>query len=1249
MVQEKSSNQGKKRVKHGSIVSIFMHADRVDMWLMSLGLIGAVLDGLTDRLRLLFSSRMINSIGNSSKLDPDSLRHSLNKNTLAMLYLACLSWIACFLEGYCWTRTGERQVARMRAQYLKALLQQDLDYFDLHAPSASDIITAISNDSLIIQEAISEKIPDFVSKVSAFIGGYMVAFLLVRKLAMVALPLALLLLVPGWLCGRSLMDFSGKMRKEYSKAGTVAEQAISSIRTVYAFVGEKSIVAEFCAALNRSTKFGLRQGLVKGLAIGSNANTFVIWSFMSYYGSRLVISHGAQGGTIFAAGLSIVQGGIALGAGLSNMKDITDACCAGKRIMEVIKRVPKTNLEDTEGKILTDISGEVEFKNVKFSYPSRPESIVFKNFSLTIPAGNTVALLGTSGSGKSTALSLLQRFYDPLEGEILLDGIAIDKLQLKWLRLQIALVTQEPSLFSTTVKENILFGKEDATMEDILEASKACDAHNFISQLPQGYDTQVGERGVQLSGGQKQRIAIARALVRKPRILLLDEATSALDDESEEAILDSMDKVGMGRTTIIITHHFSTIKNANTIAVVENGHVKEIGSHNELIQEENSLYKSLVCLQRMEKEKNQSFPSKNDLDDNKIGRSLSDLSKSKNINLAGPSPTSPDELTHLEETNLPTPSFWRLLHLNKPEWKQASVGCLSAVLVGAIQPMYAIVMGNTLSAYFSYDFVKIKEHVRTSAFLLLGFSVLTLVISVSQNYSSAYVGVHLTNRIREMMLSKILTFEVGWFDKDENSSSVICSRLAKDANMLRSLVGDRISFLVQTVSTVTIAWTLGFVIAWRLAVVLVIVQPLIIVCVYTKRVMLKSTARRAIKAQIESTKLAVEAVFNLRTITSFSSQDRILKMLEKAQEGPRKDSVRQSWLSGITLGFSLIIKTCNWCLNYWYGGMLVYKGHVTPKAVFQTILIFISTGYVIAEAASLTIVLSKGWDAIRSIFSILDRNTSIEPENKKGYQPENITGHIELCEVHFAYPTRPNVMIFRGLSIKIEAGKSTALVGRSGLGKSTIISLIQRFYDPLKGVVKIDGRDIRSYHLRSLRKYIALVSQETTLFSGTIKENITYGSSNSITESEIIEAARAAKVHDFIMRQTDGYNTLCGDKGLQLSSGQKQQIAIARAILRNPSVLLLDEATSMLDNSHSENMVLQTMLARVMEGRTSVVVAHRLGTVQNCDQIVVLDQGQVMEKGTHSTLMAKGLTGAYYSLISLQTTTESKTDSLHRA
>lgn len=442
------------------------------------------------------------------------------------------------------------------------------------------------------------------------------------------------------------------------------------------------------------------------------------------------------------------------------------------------------------------------------------------------------------------------------------------------------------------------------------------------------------------------------------------------------------------------------------------------------------------------------------------------------------------------------------------------------------------------------------------------------------------------------------------------------------------------ALIIQTFSAVTIACTMGLAIAWKLALVMIAVQPLIIICYYCKRVLLKNMSKKAIKSQDESSKLAAEAVSNLRTVTAFSSQARILKMLERAQEGPQKESIRQSWFAGIGLGTSQSLMTCTWALDFWYGGKLIAEGFIGAKALFQTFMILVSTGRVIADAGTMTNDLAKGADAVGSVFAVLDRYSLIEPEDPDGHKPEKLTGRVELRDVDFAYPARPDTMIFRSFSIDIEAGKSTALVGQSGSGKSTIIGLIQRFYDPLRGVVKIDGRDIKSYHLRSMRMHIALVSQEPTLFAGTIRQNIAYGASEDTSEGEIIEASKAANAHDFIAGLKDGYDTFCGDRGLQLSGGQKQRIAIARAILKNPAILLLDEATSALD-TQSEKVV-QDALERVMVGRTSVVVAHRLSTIQNCDTIAVLEKGKVVEKGTHSSLLGKGQNGAYYSLVNLQ-------------
>ncbi|KAI3452365.1 hypothetical protein Pfo_009030 [Paulownia fortunei] len=1158
----------------------------------------------------------------------------------------CATWLACngspaFL-GYCWTRTAERQASRLRTRYLKAVMRQDVGYFDLHVTSTAEVIESVSSDSLVIQDVISEKVPVFVMNLSTFFGSYLVAFIMLWRLAIVGFPFIVFLVIPGLMYGRALMSIARKIRDEYNKAGVIVEQALSSVRTVYSFVGESKTIASYSAALQGTVKLGLRQGLAKGLAIGSNGVVFAIWSFMSYYGSRMVMYHGAQGGTVFGVGAAIAIGGLSLGSGLSNIKYFSEASAAAERIKEVIERVPKIDSDSMEGQILQNVSGEVEFKHIEFTYPSRPESIIFEDFNLKIPAGKTVALVGGSGSGKSTVIALLQRFYDPLGGEILLDGVAIDKLQLKWLRSQMGLVSQEPALFATSIKENILFGKEDASMEEVIEAAKAANAHNFISQLPQGYDTQVGERGVQMSGGQKQRIAIARAIIKAPKILLLDEATSALDSESERVVQEALDKAAVGRTTIIIAHRLSTIRNADLIAVVQNGQVMEIGSHDELIEDDHGLYTSLVRLQQTEKTKEFANPiivgpssiTNNDIH-NTSSRRLSIVSRSSSANSAAQSRGLDMAIVSRDQV-FRTPSFRRLLAMNLPEWKQATLGCISAILFGAIQPLYAFAMGSMISVYFLPDHSLIKERIKMYALCFLGLAVFSLLINICQHYNFAAMGEHLTKRIRERMLSKILTFEIGWFDQDENATGAVCSRLAKDANVVRSLVGDRMALLIQTFSAVTIACTMGLAVAWKLALVMIAVQPLIIICYYCKRVLLKNMSKKAIKAQDESSKLAAEAVSNLRTVTAFSSQARILKMLEKAQEGPQKESIRQSWFAGIGLGTSQSLMTCTWALDFWYGGKLIAEGFIGAKALFQTFMILVSTGRVIADAGTMTNDLAKGADAVGSVFAVLDRYSLIEPEDPDGYKPDKLTGHVELRDVDFAYPARPNTMIFKGFSIDIEAGKSTALVGQSGSGKSTIIGLIQRFYDPLRGVVKIDGRDIKSYHLRSMRKHIALVSQEPTLFAGSIRQNITYGASEDLDEAEIIEASKAANAHDFIAGLKDGYDTFCGDRGLQLSGGQKQRIAIARAILKNPAILLLDEAASALD-TQSEKVV-QDALERVMVGRTSVVVAHRLSTIQNCDAIAVLDKGKVVEKGTHSSLLAKGPKGAYYSLVSLQRT-----------
>ncbi|CAN6168648.1 unnamed protein product [Urochloa humidicola] len=1169
-----------------SFASVFMHADATDVALMVLGLVGAMGDGMSTPVMLAITSRVFDDTGSG----PDHLQQfssKMNVNVRNTLFLAAAHWIAAFLEAYCWTRTAERQSSRMRSRYLRAVLRQDVEYFDLNAGSASsDVLAGVSGDTLAVQDALSEKVPNFAMNITLFVSSYAVAFALLWRLTLVSLPSVLLLVVPGFLYGRVQIGLARRMREQCARPGAIAAQAVSSVRTVYSFVAETATAGRFAAALEESVRLGLRQGLAKGFAVGSGGIRIAIFAFNVWYGSRLVMYHGYKGGTVYIVSVIIVVGGGALGSALSNVKYLAEASSAAERIMEVIGRVPKIDSESGAGEVLERVAGEVEFRNVDFCYPSRPKSPVLVNFSLRVPAGRTVALVGPSGSGKSTVIALLERFYDPSAGEVALDGVDIRRLRLKWLRAQMGLVSQEPALFATSIWENIKFGKEDATEEEVMAAAKAANAHSFISQLPRGYDTQVGERGIQMSGGQKQRIAIARAILKSPKILLLDEATSALDTSSERAVQEALELASVGRTTIVVAHRLSTIHNADMIVVIQSGEVKELGSHHELTANENGQYSSLVRLQ-------QTRDSEHMIEEVGKTENTDILQQSSNQSMSrGFSAKSRSSSTHSigdakDDSNpgnpkLPVPSFRRLLMLNAPELKQALMGVFSAIISGSIQPVFAYAMGSVISIYFSTDHQEIKKETRTYALVSVGLAVLTFLISIGQYYNFAAMGEYLTKRIREQMLTKFLTFEIGWFDRDENSSGSICSQLTNDANIVRSLVGDRMSLVTQTVSAVLTAYIMGLVIAWRLALVMIAVQPLDITCFYTRHVLLKKMSKKSIQAQSKCSKLAVEAVSNLRTITAFSSQNRILHLFDQAQDGPRKESIRQSWF---------------------------------------------------ADAGSVTADLAKGANAVASVFAVLDRETEIDPDNPRGYKPEKLNGKVDIREVHFAYPSRPDVIIFKGFSLSIQPSKSTALVGQSGSGKSTIIGLIERFYDPIRGVVEINGKDIKTYNLQALRKHIGLVSQEPTLFVGTIRENIVYGTETA-SEDEIENAARFANAHDFISNMKDGYNTMCGEQGVLLSGGQKQRIAIARAILKNPAILLLDEATSALD-SQSEKVV-QEALDRMLVGRTSILVAHRLSSIQNCDMIVVLEKGTVVETGTHATLLAKGPTGTCFGLVNMQ-------------
>ncbi|KAF1866468.1 hypothetical protein Lal_00017851 [Lupinus albus] len=1258
-----SSSGEKKKTKAESVppigfVKLFRFADGLDCILMAIGTVGAIVHGCSLPIFLRFFADLVNSFGSNAN-DLDKMTQEVVKYAFYFLVVGAAIWASSWAEISCWMWTGERQSTKMRIKYLEAALNQDIQFFDTEVRT-SDVVFAINTDAVLVQDAISEKVEhtlvlgNFIHYMATFVSGFVVGFTAVWQLALVTLAVVPMIAVIGAIHTITLAKLSGKSQESLSQAGNIAEQTVAQIRVVLAFVGESRALKAYSSALKVGQKLGYKTGFAKGMGLG--ATYFVVfccYALLLWYGGYLVRHHYTNGGLAIATMFAVMIGGLGLGQSAPSMAAFTKARVAAAKIFHIIDHKPSIDRNSESGLELESVTGLVELKSVDFSYPSRQDVRVLNDFSLNVPAGKTIALVGSSGSGKSTVVSLIERFYDPSSGQVLLDGHDIKTLKLRWLRQQIGLVSQEPALFATTIRENILLGRPDADQGEIEEAARVANAHSFINKLPEGYETQVGERGLQLSGGQKQRIAIARAMLKNPAILLLDEATSALDSESEKLVQEALDRFMIGRTTLVIAHRLSTIRKADLVAVLQQGRVSEIGTHDELFSKgENGVYAKLIKMQEIAHEtamsnarKSSARPSsaRNSVSspiitrNSSYGRSpyshrLSDFSTSDfSLSLDASHPNYRHERLAFKEQ---ASSFWRLAKMNSPEWLYALIGSIGSVVCGSLSAFFAYVLSAVLSVYYNPDHRFMIRQIEKYCYLLIGLSSAALLFNTLQHFFWDIVGENLTKRVREKMLTAVLKNEMAWFDQEENESGRIAARLSLDANNVRSAIGDRISVIVQNTALMLVACTAGFVLQWRLALVLVAVFPVVVAATVLQKMFMTGFSGDMEAAHAKATQLAGEAIANVRTVAAFNSETKIVRLFTSNLEIPLKRCFRRGQISGSGYGIAQFALYASYALGLWYASWLVKHGISDFSKAIRVFMVLMVSANGAAETLTLAPDFIKGGRAMRSVFEFLDRRTEIEPDDPDATPvPDRLRGEVELKHVDFSYPTRPDMPVFHDLSLRARAGKTLALVGPSGCGKSSIIALVQRFYDPTSGRVLIDGKDIRRYNLKSLRRHISVVPQEPCLFATTIYENIAYGH-DSATEAEIIEAATLANAHKFISSLPDGYKTFVGERGVQLSGGQKQRIAVARAFVRKAELMLLDEATSALD-AESERSV-QEALDRASLGKTTIIVAHRLSTIRNANVIAVIDDGKVAEQGSHSHLLKNYPDGIYARMIQLQ-------------
>ncbi|RSL94411.1 hypothetical protein CDV31_014325 [Fusarium ambrosium] len=1164
----------------GSFLRLFTCGRPIDHVLEFIGILAAIGSGTALALVNIVLGQFITLLTDftSDGASTQRFMSDVSKYSLYFVYIGIARFAFTYIYATLFTYVAFNITRNVRHTYLRAALSQRISFFD-HGIAGSVSMQATSNGKLI-QSGIAEKLGLFIQSLATFVAAFIIAFMSHWKLTLIILCImpALLIVVGSVAVPDSQMET--KMLKEYAQAATYAESVLVNIRAVKAFSLESRIVQKYATYLS---------------------------------GAR------------------------------------SRAASAASELFSLIDRKSSIDPFEASGQAPTKTSGVVDIEGINFSYPTRADVRVLDDFSLHVPAGSVTALVGPSGSGKSTIIGLLERWYDPQAGTIKLDGIDTGDLSLNWLRTTIRLVQQEPVLFNGTVFENIANGLigtgwETASHQEQLE-------HEFIVNLPDGYDTRIGERGGLLSGGQKQRIAIARSIVSEPKILLLDEATSALDPHAEGIVQKALDRASKNRTTIVIAHKLATIRNADNIVVMSKGKIVEQGRHEDLVAKA-GVYANMAKTQDLSMEgKETDDDSSGDEATNLVEPLQSLVMHNTADNRLLESLKYREDFALHNDTGL-VHTVTKLVQATTEIKNWYIFGAMMCCIGAAMYPGQALLLGEVMDAFMSPDilhrgnFIALMYFVLSLGCLVVYFGLGWTTNNIAQASLKRWIYIHLEEpklnltflqtmgqKVRRDLLSQMLKQDLRFFDRPENAVGALISRIDSHAQAIFELMGFNISLVLNNIVNILSCSILSVAISWKLGLVGVFagLPPMLLAGWVRIRLETKMDADIDERFSI-SASIASETITAIRTVSSLAIEKTVLQRYTNVLDAAISGSILPLCNMMVWFSPTQSIECFILALGFWWGSRLYANGEVT---LYQFMISFMGV-YFSGQAGSQLFSLSSSFSKANSAANYYFWLTGLDPtiretkENKDKGPPQGCKS-IDFRHVQFLYPLAPNNRILKGVSLTIEPGQFVAFVGASGCGKSTMISLLERFYDPTTGSIVIDDSvDLADINPRLYRSKLALVQQEPTLFPGTIRENIMAAidvatpDGNAVEDDRVEAACRAANVWDLISSLPEGLDTPCGQGGSQLSGGQRQRIAIARALVRSPSVILLDEATSALD-TESERMVQKALMeAASSRNCITVAVAHRLSTVRSADRICVFYRGRIAESGTHDELVKQG-------------------------